>query len=56
MSIKYDVEGFLGVGRGFSALLHLLTAGKGLPAISESKFYQNMLTKTRRKVTISGLD
>lgn len=44
-SVKYDVEVFLGVGKGFSAPFYLLTAEKGLLTISESKFYQNMLTK-----------
>lgn len=30
MSIKHDVEGFLGVGKGFAASFYLLIAGNGL--------------------------
>lgn len=45
MSIKFNVEGFLGVGTGFSASFYLLTAGRALLTKSERKFYQNMLTK-----------
>lgn len=56
MSIKYDVEGFQGVRRGFSASFCPLTAGKGLLTVSESEFYQNMLTTTRRKVTVLVLN
>lgn len=57
MSIKNDVEGFLGAGSSFSASFYLLTARKGLLAISKSKYYQNMLTKIkRRKVTVLVLN
>lgn len=34
---------------GFPSSFYLLTAGKGLLAISESKFYQNMLTKSQKE-------
>lgn len=34
---------------GFPSSFYLLTAGKGLLAVSESKFYQNMLTKSQKE-------